>query len=235
MQPARTLLPLAFGVLLIVGLPIRVPAQDSTSTPSVTGDTATGSVPAAPVAAGGDGWPCEQRLQPELSIGAVWSGPDPTTAADNWRNDNAVQTLVSQIAPRRMPQEEAIADIRRFAAGYGKDKADVLTKVFAGLFETMNDERSQIIRGIRHFNDRQKKLADRIQNGTKALDGLDPNATDQAAVDQREALQNAVTWDSRIFDDRERLLPIVCGQPVAIEQRLFALSRAIGSEIGVKN
>jgi hypothetical protein len=235
MRPVRTTLSFALGLLLVAGLPASVPAQDSTSTPSVTGDQAISSVPAAPVTTSGDGWPCEQRLQPELSIGAVWSGPDPTAAADSWRDDNAVQTLVSQIAPRRLPQSEAIADIHRFAAGYGKDKADVLTKVFAGLFETMNEERSQIIRGIRHFNDRQKKLADRIQNGTKALDGLDPNATDQAVVDQREALQNAVTWDSRIFDDRERLLPIVCGQPVTIEQRLFALSRAIGGEIGVKN
>jgi hypothetical protein len=242
--------------MLLFGLPGFTAAQESspgtttdTTTPETTPATTAAPTPTAPASsqdaaseattapsAGADaGWPCEQRLQPELSIGAVWSGPDPTAAADNWRQDNAVLVLVQQVAPRRLPQDQAITAIHRFAAGYGKDKTDVMTKVFAGLFEMMNDERGQIIRGIRHFNDRQKKLADRIQIGTKALDGLDPNSTDQAVADQRAALEQAVAWDSRIFDDRERLLPIVCSVPVTIEQRLFALSRAVGAELDSKN
>jgi hypothetical protein len=241
----------SFALMLLVGLPGLTTAQESspgTATDTTTPETAPAATTAptsdqdaasettaAPSAGADAGWPCEQRLQPELSIGAVWSGPDPTAAADSWRQDSAVLVLVEQVAPRRLPQDQAITAIHRFAAGYGKDKTDVMTKVFAGLFEVMNDERGQIIRGIRHFNDRQKKLADRIQNGTKALDGLDPNSTDQTVADQRAALEQAVAWDSRIFDDRERLLPIVCGVPVTIEQRLFALSRAIGEELDSKN
>lgn len=230
------------------GLTTGTGTTSGTATPDATAPSATPS-PSAP-AAGSDatgnasvtsgtnaeeGWPCQQRLQPELSIGAVWSGPDSAAAADTWRQDNAVLLLVQQVGPRRMPQDEAVATIHRFAAGYSKDKTDVMVKVFAGLFETLNQERGQIIRGIRHFHDRQQKLADRIQNATKALDNLDPNSTDPNVADQRAALEQAVTWDSRIFDDRERLLPIVCSVPVTIEQRLFALSRAIGEEIGGNN
>lgn len=225
--------PLLFlGALLLATAPRWTAWAQETAPGAPSTDAGGGNNTAAKPAE--DGWPCEQRLQPELSIGAVWTGPDPTAATDSWRQDNAVEALVSQIAPRRVPQDEAIAAIHRFAAGYDQNKTDVMTKVFAGVFETLNGERAQIIRGIRHYNDRQKKLADRIQAGTKALDNLDPNSTDQAVVEQRAALQQAVDWDSRIFDDRERLLPIVCGEPVTIERRLFALARAIGAEAGAK-
>jgi hypothetical protein len=239
MQPTRLSLTSLLVLALLSATSTWTLAQEtapvaSTPSDSNSGDSNSGSAVPAPVKAG-DGWPCEQRLQPELSIGAIWSGPDPTAAADEWRQDNAVQVLVSQVAPRRLPQDQAVAAIHRFAAGYGKDRTVTMIRVFAGLFETMNQERGQIIRGIRHFNERQQKLADRIQIGTKALDGLDPNSTDQSVAEQRAALEQAVAWDSRIFDDRERLLPVVCGVPVTIERRLFALSRAVSAEIDVKN
>lgn len=233
------------ATLLMAGLSAVALAQDSASSPSAaspaasspdTTDTeaapATGSASnASPGATPSDDWPCVQRLQPELSIGAMWNGPDPTEAADNWRKDSAVEAVVEQVAPRRVPQQEAVDTLHRFAAGYDKDKAAVLTKVFAGLFETLNDERGAIIRGIRHFNERQQKLADRIQLGMKTLDGLDPTSTDVKIAEQRQAVQEQVSWDSRIFDDREKLLPLVCDQPVVLERRLFALSRAIQTEI----
>jgi len=50
-------------------------------------------------------------------------------------------------------------------------------------------------------------------------------------MEQRLALQQQVDWDARIFDDRQRLLPAVCEQPRVLEQRLFALSRAIQEEL----
>jgi hypothetical protein len=233
----------SLGILLLAGSPCHTSAQETAPGTTTVPDATAPSTPATSDATATvtsntnaeEGWPCQQRLQPELSVGAVWSGPDPTAAADTWRQNNAVLLLVQQVGPRRMPQDEAVTTIHRFAAGYGKDKADVMVKVFAGLFETLNQERGQIIRGIRHFHDRQQKLADRIQAGTKALDGLDPNSTDPTVADQRAALEQAVAWDSRIFDDRERLLPIVCSVPVTIEQRLFALSRAVGEEIGGNN
>jgi hypothetical protein len=227
MQVDRPFLFASLALLMLAMEPLGGLAQETA--PAASADGADPTQAAAKPSA--DDWPCEQRLQPELSVGAVWTGPDPTAAADSWQQDSAVQALVIQIAPRRLPQDQAVAAIHRFAAGYDKDKADVMTKVFAGLFETLNHERVQIIRGIRHFHDRQQKLADRIQAGTKALDELDQNSTDPKVADQRVALQQAVAWDSRIFDDRERLLPIVCGVPVTIERRLFALSRAIGTEI----
>jgi hypothetical protein len=203
-------------------------AQETAPAP---GSASTGSATTAGAPAGSD-WPCEQVQRPEISIGSVWHGPDPeAAAAASWRDNQAVASLVEQIAPRRMPQDQAIEAVHRFAAGYKDDRAGVLTALFAGLFETMSDERSQIIRGIKHFNSRQDSLSQRIQEGWKQLDALDPGSADPKVVEQRMALQQTIDWDSRVFDDREHLLPVICQQPSVIEQRLFALSRAIQEDL----
>ena len=204
-------------------------AQDASApgvaTPETTANEAASNAPAK------SEWPCEQTERPEISIGSVWQGPDTESASESWRKDEAVAALVEQIAPRRMPQDQAIDAVHRFSAGYKQDRATVLTAVFAGLFETMSDERGEIIRGIKHFNGRQDSLSVRIQEGWKQMDALDPSSTDQKVIEQRVALQQTIDWDSRVFDDRERLLPVICQQPSVIEQRLFALSRAIQEDL----
>lgn len=204
------------------------PDPGSASTP---GATAPSSNETTATSASSD-WPCEQVQRPEISIGSVWHGPDPeAAAAAEWRGDPAIVTVVEQVAPRRMPQDEAIAALHRFSAGYKDDRAKVLTAVFAGLFETMSHERSEIIRGIKHFNTRQESLSQRIQEGWKQLDALDPSSPDPKVMEQRMALQQTIDWDSRVFDDREHLLPVICQQPSVIEQRLFALSRALQEDM----
>ena len=47
---------------------------------------------------------------------------------------------------------------------------------------------------------------------------------DQTKVDE---LIGHVEWDTRIFDERSKTIGYVCEVPVLIEQRLFALARAI--------
>jgi len=207
-------------------------AQDSATAPgAATPDASANTAPASSNPAGSSDWPCEQVQRPEISLGSVWHGPDPTAAQESWENDAAVTALVEQIAPRRMPQDQAVAAVHRFSAGYKQDRAPALTALFAGLFETMGEERSEIIRGIKHFNRRQDSLSERIQEGWKQMDALDPSATDPKIVEQRLSLQQTIDWDSRVFDDRERLLPVICQQPSVIEQRLFALSRAIQEDL----
>lgn len=194
------------------------------------------SEPAANTTNPGSDWPCEQPLRAEMSVGAMWAGPDPNAGEKTWKDIPEVAALVGQIAPRRMPQEEAVASIGRFAAGYqGAEREHALTKLFAGLFDTLNAERDDIIRGIKRFYRRQDALARRIEEGWKKLGELDPNATDPKEIEQRVALQQQVDWDSRIFDDRQRLLPVVCEQPRVLEQRVFALSRAIQEQLAAQH
>jgi hypothetical protein len=202
---------------------------------SLTGMAAFALCLAAGAAAAQDkDWPCEQVLQPQLSVGAMWSGPDPTAARASWENDEAVKALVVRVAPRRVPLDEAKEEIRRFALGINGDRQKLLTEVFAGLFDTINMERSSIIRGIKRYRVRQAALAKVIEDKTSALDDIDPASEDQAVQQKRIDMQNELNWDTRIFDDRQRLLPAVCGQPVLLEQRLYQLSHAVMDDMSVK-
>lgn len=195
---------------------------------------AAGSAEQPAPAAGATDWPCEAPLRGEMSIGAMWQGPDTAAAQEDWRKVPAVVAVVNEISPRRVPQDEALASVRRFATGYqGEERARILTQVFAGVFETLSVERGQIVRGIKRFYRRQDALAKRMEEGWKMLGDIDPNATDPALVEQRAAIQQQIDWDSRVFDDRQRLLPVVCEQPRVIEQRVFALSRALQEQLAV--
>lgn len=223
----KALAPLHLSVAVMATLWTHTATAQSTEAPGAE----TPQEPTTTANAGSE-WPCEQPLRPELSVGAVWSGPDPQKAQDTWRDTPAIAALVGQIAPRHTAQEEAIASIRRFAAGYeGGARADALTGLFGGLFETLNAERNDIVRGIKRFDRRQDALARRIEEGWKSLGELDTQSTDPKLMEQRLALQQQVDWDARIFDDRQRLLSAVCEQPRVLEQRLFALSRAIQEEL----
>jgi hypothetical protein len=177
-------------------------------------------------------WPCDQVLQPQLSVAAMWDGPDPTAAQESWQANDPVRQLVERISPRRVPLDAAKEEIRRFAAGIQGDRQKTLTEVFAGIFETINEERSAIIRGIKRYHARQESLAKVIEERTSKLDGLNPDSTDQAVQQQRTDIQNELNWDTRIFDDRQRLLPAVCEQPVLLEQRLYQLAHAVREDMG---
>jgi hypothetical protein len=214
----------------IASLVATAALAQSSETPGATGGT---EQPAAPVA-GTTEWPCEAPLRGEMSIGAMWQGPDPAGVQEDWHKAPAVVALVNEIAPRRVPQEEAVANVQRFAAGYqGEERAKIMTQVFVGVFDTLSTERNQIVRGIKRFYRRQEAIAHRMEEGWKMLGEIDPNTTDAVLVEQRTAIQQQIDWDSRVFDDRQRLLPVVCEQPRVIEQRVFALSRAIQEQLAV--
>jgi hypothetical protein len=194
------------------------------------GTLVTGA-PGTHAQASGTDWPCVQVLQPELSVGAMWTGPDPAEAAATWRDAPGVAELVRRVVPRRVPVAEASEDIRRFLAGAGGDRAALATRIFAGLFESLDAERSAIIRGIQRYSARQSALSQRIEKARRELEALDPKATEAGARERRAELESQMAWDLRIFDDREKLLPVVCEQPTLIERRLFALARALAEEL----
>lgn len=51
--------------------------------------------------------------------------------------------------------------------------------------------------------------------------------TTQSRPGRIDDLTNRVEWDTRIFEERRKTMNFVCEVPVLIEQRLFALARAI--------
>jgi hypothetical protein len=170
-------------------------------------------------------WPCSQIKVPELSVAAVWAGPALDDVGDRWETDAAVRDLVMRLAERRTPVEEADQAIGDFIAGTPAEKEDKAKVLFAGLFDTLNRERSEVMSRIERFARRQKELAARVRTEALALrelqgqPGADPSKIDAAG--------NEIAWSTRIFEDRRKTIGFVCEVPMIIERRLFALSRAI--------
>jgi len=101
--------------------------------------------------------------------------------------------------------------------------------LFAGLFETLNAQRSSVMNGLERVTRKQREAADRIRADTLELQALQ-SATprDETKVD---ALSNQLIWETRIFEDRRKVVRFVCEVPTTIDQRLFALGRIIQQEM----
>ncbi len=170
-------------------------------------------------------WPCVQAKVPEVSLAAVWAGPDLDDVAEKWKNDIVVSALVARLAPRRTPLDEAEKSITEFLSSAAANKAERGKMLFAGLFDALNAQRASVMNGLERITRKQREAADAIRADTLTMHRLqDAAASDAAKV---EALGNQLIWQTRIFEDRRRVIRFVCEVPVAIDQRLFALGRMI--------
>src|SRR5262245_54894188 len=171
-------------------------------------------------------WPCVQIKVPEISIAAVWAGPAIDDLGNNaGEEDPAIRDLVARLAARRTALEEAQKAIEDFITGDPAERQRKARLLFAGLFTALNRERSAVMNGLERFFRQQKSFAEKIRAETFELRRLHDSADrDQAKVDE---LTNRVEWDTRIFEERRHTIAYACEVPVLIEQRLFALARAI--------
>ncbi len=174
-------------------------------------------------------WPCNQIKVPEISVAAVWSGPSIDDVANAWEDDPSTRDLVARLAARRTPLAQAQKMISDFITGNTAERRQKAKLVFAGLFASLNRERTQVMDGIERFFRQQKVFAEKTRSEIAELRELQDAADhDQSKLDE---LANQVTWDTRIFEDRRKTISYACELPVLIEQRLFALARIIEQAI----
>jgi hypothetical protein len=170
-------------------------------------------------------WPCNQIKVPELSVAAVWAGPPIDDVGNTWEEDPAVKELVARLAARRTSLDEAQTAIADAIGGAPAERQRKAKLIFAGLFKTLDHERSEVMRGIERYTRKQKEFADQIRSEILELRGLqDRPDHEQSKLDE---LTSRVEWDTRIFEERRKTVGFVCEVPVLIEQRLFTLARAI--------
>jgi hypothetical protein len=170
-------------------------------------------------------WPCNQIKVPEMSVAAMWTGPSIDEVGDAWEKDPTVKDLVAKLAARRTPLEDAEKTIADTITGSAAERQQKAKLIFAGLFQTLNRERGEVMNGIERFSRKQKEFADQIRSTIFQLrEQQDAPGHDESKVNE---LASRVEWDTRIFDDRQKTVGYVCEVPVLIEQRLFALARAI--------
>jgi hypothetical protein len=174
-------------------------------------------------------WPCLQAKVPEISLAAVWAGPALDDAASKWKDDSKVSALVSKLAARKTPLDEAEKSVKEFLSGSAADKTANAKLLFAGLFDTLNAQRSQVMSGLERVSRKQREAADKIREETIQLQALqDATPRDDTKVD---AMSNQLIWETRIFEDRRKVVRFVCEVPTTIDQRLFALGRVIQQEM----
>jgi hypothetical protein len=164
-----------------------------------------------------------------MSPAAVWAGAPFDDVGTKWQDDPKIKDLVARLAARRTSLEDAQKLVTEFLSGSAEDKKENGRLLFAGLFDTLNRLRSDVINGIERYTRRQRDFAQRIRSETLALRELQdkPDADATQVQEQSDRLQ----WETRIFEDRRRTISFVCEVPVLIEQRLFALGRTIQQEM----
>jgi hypothetical protein len=174
-------------------------------------------------------WPCSQAKVPDVSLAAVWAGPPLDDVASKWKDDAKVSALVPRLAARRTPLDEAQKAISEFLEGSAAQKTEMGKLLFAGLFDTLNAQRASVMSGLERVTRKQREAADKIRSDTLALQALQgASPPDQPKIDE---LGNQLVWETRIFEDRSRVIKFVCEVPTAIDQRLFALGRVIQQEM----
>lgn len=175
-------------------------------------------------------WPCVQRKVPELSIGQVWSGPDIPEAAKNWDADPVIDDLVGELAARRNPLDVAQKKVIEFAGKLPKDQVNnKMFLLFQGVFDTLNRERVQVISGISRYAGKQRDMAADLRKEASRVDAM--RAKTDTDPDELDRLNERLTWETRIYDERVHSLTYVCEVPTIIEQRLYGLSKTIGGAL----
>jgi hypothetical protein len=183
------------------------------------------SAPAAAATGEDPDWPCIQRLVPQIAPAAIWPGP-PIQQVNGPANPR-IDELAGELSARRVPMEEATAQVEAFAASLDDaQKNEQLIRLFLRTLEIINRDRSSIIEGIKEYARGQRALAQSINEKNERLIDL---PKDQ--VLERDALVAERDWDVRIYDDRARSLTYLCEQPVLLDQRAFALARAIAEHL----
>jgi hypothetical protein len=170
-------------------------------------------------------WPCVQPKVPQMSVAAMWDGPSIADVGNSWQDDPTIRDLVTRLAARRTPLDAAEQAIASFITGSDAEKRDKAKMLFAGLFDNLSQQRSEIMSGLQRVARKQKDLADKIRSDVAELRELqDKPDQDQSKI---TALASQVEWSTRIYEDRRKTIRYVCEAPTAIEQRVFALARAI--------
>ena len=170
-------------------------------------------------------WPCVQPKVPQMSVAAMWDGPSIADVGNSWQDDPKLKDLVARLAARRTPLDVAEKAVADFVTGSAAEKQDKARRLFAGLFDSLNAQRREVMDGIERTARKQKELADKIRSDVADLRALEDKPDQDPS--KITALASQVEWTTRIFEDRRKTIRYVCEAPTAIEQRVFALGRVI--------
>ncbi len=167
-------------------------------------------------------WPCEQIKIDHMSLATLWGGPPLGEFLAGWQHYPAAAALAQRLAQRRVPIDQAQAEITAFAKAAGEQRRSGLLALMGGLFSLLDQERFAVVAGLDRFGARQQSYAAQIRAEITALhDAEDARHPDQKKI---EKLADQVYWDTRVFADRRSMISYACFVPDEIEHRLYELA-----------
>lgn len=170
-------------------------------------------------------WPCQQVKVASLSLASVWSGASVDLPTAKWQQNEPAAALVAIVTQRRLPLAQAVQRISDYSKTLGPDRRQNLLDVLSGTFDTLDNERSNVLNGLDRFGQRQKVLADNLRQAGEALRAAQASTPPDAAVIQ--SLTQDLLWKQQVFQARRDSLRYACDIPAIIEQRLYGVTKAI--------
>lgn len=216
-----------------VGSPAQQSAPPSSAVPAPRAQESAGNGnDAATVAASVSDWPCVQAKIVTIDAAAVWDGPslDAGPVADDADSEALIKTSLN----RRLPMADVETAIASYARGLPELERDIkLTKLFSGVLQAANTQRSGIISGIERYQKRQRANAKDIEAQGAKIAELESKAPSDLTqpTPELDAAREKYDWFARVFQERQSNIPIACEIPTLIEQRVFAVARAIRAQM----
>lgn len=170
-------------------------------------------------------WPCVQVLVPEVSAGVVWPVPIDASVQGSWKDEPGLRSLAEELGTAEQLSDEARERIAGFVEEQPDDQlAAQLNRLADGILEVANRRRDDYLRGIQRYTRQQRRAAETIEAGLNRLASDDAGF---AAPSERADFEEALRWQERIYDQRERAIASLCEQPVELEQTLSATLREV--------
>lgn len=172
-------------------------------------------------------WPCQQIKIEHMSLATMWSGPPVEPYANDWQRYSVAAQLAQRLAQRRVPVDQANAEIASFAKAAGDRQKTELLALMGGLYSLLDQERFAVIEGLDRFGDRQQRYAAEIRKEITDLhEAQDAPQPDQQTI---KKLSDQIALDTQVFSDRRSMISYACFVPDEIEHRLFALAGTVSN------
>ncbi len=172
-------------------------------------------------------WPCAQRLVEVLEAGSYWTGP--VAGNPDWRNDEPLFTLVTELVDRDTPDADGLAKLGSYADAVPPgQRAARLPALFGALVDQTNDQRAALIARLEQLGRRQRGMGDTIAAISTRIDAM--SATDPS----RNDLVGERDFDVRAFQETQHTMRYACEAPPAMERRLGLYARALQARLAEK-
>jgi hypothetical protein len=164
--------------------------------------------------------PCQQHFADSLAPATYWQDSAQLEGLPDWHKDKKIAALVGKLAPRDVPQDDAVSQLTTFRkAPHGKKAVPM---VFTGLVEETDRQRSEVIAKIRDMAERQANLTGTI----RTVDDELSKTPDSEGAKHDEIVQRR-GYLQRDYDSLDKTLRYACQIPVDLEERLGAFSKAL--------